>query len=221
MSHAATDFRLEQPASSALAPCACSAPLQLAYADPPYLGQGRKHYGKLHANADDCDTVQWHADLIARLCEQYPDGWAMSASSPSLREILPLCPADVRVAAWIKPFCAFKVNVNPAYAWEPVIWRGGRKRGREYDTARDFLSCPIAMKKGFPGAKPEQFTRWILDLLGAEKHDEIHDLFPGSGSVGEAIDRWRNEVTLFKQNAELRDRSGSGTPPQDQPSKLP
>jgi len=168
-----------------------------AYADPPYFGQGKKHYGKLHSAAADCDNLDWHKDLIGRLCSNYPDGWAMSLSSPSMQEILPLCPTDVRIAAWCKPFCAFKVGVNPAYAWEPVIFRGGRKRDRAQDTARDFLMCPIAMKKGFPGAKPEMFTRWILDLLGCEKHDTIDDLFPGSGSVTETIEKWKNEITLF------------------------
>ena len=212
MSNPPPDFELTQePAGCSLADTPCS-PCRFAYADPPYLGQGRKHYGKLHADADDCDTLQWHADLIARLCEEYPDGWAMSASSPSLREILPLCPADVRVAAWIKPFCAFKVNVNPAYAWEPVIWRGGRKRGRDRDTSRDFLSCPIAMKKGFPGAKPEQFTRWILDLLGAEKYDEIHDLFPGSGSVTDAIRKWKGDRTLWESGQNECQNSPENSP---------
>ena len=60
-----------------------------------------------------------HALLIAHL-ETF-DAWALSCSSPSLPRILPLCPEDIRVMAWVKPFASFKKDVNPAYAWEPVI----------------------------------------------------------------------------------------------------
>src|SRR5574343_923275 len=100
----------------------CSATLRFAFADPPYLGQGKKHYAPHHENAADCDALEWHAALITRLSDEYPDGWALSLHTPSLRELLPLCPPDVRVGAWCKSFCSFKPNVNPAYAWEPVIW---------------------------------------------------------------------------------------------------
>ena len=100
------------------------------------------------------DSVEGHAALIERLCSEYPDGWAMSLSSPSLRTILPFCPEDARVMAWIKPFAAFKPNVGVAYAWEPVIFRGGRKRTRQQDTVRDWVAENITMMRGFPGAKP-------------------------------------------------------------------
>ena len=108
-----------------------------------------------------------------------------SLSSPTLRTILPMCPDDCRVAAWVKPFAAFKVGVNPAYAWEPVIFRGGRKRDRTVDTVRDWHSEVITLKRGLPGAKPPGFAKWIVDLLGADvrKGDTIIDLFPGSGAM--------------------------------------
>ena len=112
---ATTTFELERDAIAPFAPSNCSAPLRLAYADPPYLGQGKKHYAPHHENASDCDALEWHAALIKRLSDEYPDGWALSLHTPSLRELLPLCPADVRVAAWCKSFCSFKPNVNPAY----------------------------------------------------------------------------------------------------------
>lgn len=157
--------------------------MRFAYADPPYVGQARKHYG---AGAREVN----HELLIAHLCDEFPDGWALSLHSPSLRQILNLCPDDVRVGAWVKPFAAFKVNVNPAYAWEPVIFRGGRKRGRDENTVRDFVSAPITLRKGVSGAKPEAFCQWIFDLLGARPSDEFVDLFPGSGAVGEAWERF-------------------------------
>lgn len=81
---------------------------KFAYADPPYLGQGARHYGALHADAADCDSEAWHKALIERLCDEFPDGWALSLHTPSLKTMLNLCPDDVRVGAWVKPFAAFK-----------------------------------------------------------------------------------------------------------------
>lgn len=92
----------------------------------------------------------------------------------------------MRVMAWVKPFAAFKVNVNPAYAWEPVIVWGGRKRGRELPTVRDWVSENITMRKGLSGVKPARFSWWLFEVLGAQPDDEFHDLFPGSGAVTDA-----------------------------------
>lgn len=148
--------------------------MTFAYADPPYIGQAKKRYGR-----EEVD----HTELIGRLVGEFPDGWALSCSSPSLREILPLCPADVRVMAWVKPFCAFKVNVNPAYAWEPIIVRGGRKRTRQQPTVRDWVSANITLKKGLCGAKPTAFSFWLFQVLNAQPGDTLIDLFPGTGAV--------------------------------------
>ena len=166
-------------------PSAISPPdraMTFAYADPPYVGQARKLYG--------CDEVD-HEALIARLVADYPDGWALSASSPSLRFLLPLCPPDVRVMAWVKPFCIFKPGVNPAYAWEPVIVRGGRKRTRQQPTVRDWVSANITLRRGLTGAKPEAFCLWLFDVLGARAGDTLADLFPGTGAVSRAWDAYQ------------------------------
>lgn len=157
------------------------APMRFAYADPPYLGQARRHYGP------DAREVN-HALLIAHLNEF--DAWALSCSSPSLRTILPLCPDDVRVMAWVKPFASFKPNVNPAYAWEPVIVRGGRKRERSEPTVRDWVSANITLRKNLSGAKPDAFSFWLFEALGARPGDEFTDLFPGSGAVSGAWRTW-------------------------------
>ena len=153
--------------------------MKVAYADPPYIGQARKHYGQ----DPKCAEVD-HAELIERL-NQY-DAWALSLSSPTLRQVLVLCPDDVRIGAWVKPFCAFKANVNPAYAWEPVIFRGGRKLGREADTIRDWVSEVITLRRGLSGVKPEKFCYWIFEFLGMKPGDELHDLYPGLGAVSRA-----------------------------------
>lgn len=169
--------------------------MRFAYADPPYLGMAAKFYGHLHPEAKAFDSLDAHAELLRRLRDEFPDGWALSLASTNLKDILPLCIPPFRVAAWVKPFASFKPNVAPAYAWEPVIFSGGRKSTREEPSGRDFLACGITLKRGFTGAKPEAFVHWVLeDLLHAKPDDEIHDLFPGSGAVGRAIESWRNRA---------------------------
>lgn len=181
--------------------------IKIAYADPPYIGQARRHY--------DCEEID-HVKLIRRLYTEFPDGWALSCSTPSLRTILNICHGihceidkwqhlDVRVAAWVKSFGAFKKGVRPAYMWEPVIFRGGRnpsngfshappERNGKQNTPKDFfiseiespaIKEPITLKKGLVGAKPEAVCRWILELLNVQPGDEVIDLFPGTGIMGE------------------------------------
>lgn len=162
--------------------------MRFAYADPPYIGQARKHY----SHDPRCGEVD-HAALILEL-EQY-DGWALSCSSPSLQQILALCPSGVRVAAWVKPFAAFKVGVNPAYAWEPVIFKPSpRKRSRDEQTVRDWLAASITLKKGLHGAKPESFCFWLFDLLGLQAGDELEDIYPGTGVVSRTWERWQHRL---------------------------
>lgn len=176
--------------------------MNLCYADPPYLGCCGlyEHY---HEHPFGCwDDIETHQHLIDYLCEHF-DGWAMSATSNSLRVLLPACPDEVRVAAWVKPFHAYKKGVRPAYSWEPVIfWRGRQiavapQKGGEATTPKDHLAENITLRRGLTGAKPARFVWWVLDLLGAERTDDIVDLFPGSGGVTTAIDVWRNSPTLF------------------------
>lgn len=163
--------------------------MKIAYADPPYVGQSRKHYGGAEVN---------HRLLIAHLCDEFPDGWALSCSSPSLRQLLPLCPDDIRLGAWVKPFHVFKRGVRPAYAWEPVIFRGGRNdkpeipvKGGTATTPRDWVSANITLRRGLPGAKPVAFCYWIFDMLNLRGDDEFVDIFPGSGAVSEAWARYQ------------------------------
>ncbi|NBW20835.1 MAG: hypothetical protein EBR82_74020 [Caulobacteraceae bacterium] len=161
--------------------------MKVAYADPPYIGQAKKHY----SHDPRCAEVD-HADLIERL-NGY-DAWALSLSSPTLRIILPMCPDDVRVMAWVKPFAAFKPNVNPAYAWEPVIVRGGRKRTRDEATVRDWVSANITLKRGLAGAKPEGFCFWLFDVFGMQAGDEFDDIFPGTGGVSRAWETYQRQL---------------------------
>jgi hypothetical protein len=156
----------------------------MAYADPPYIG-----CAGFYEENQEVD----HRELVTRLCDDYPDGWALSLSSTTLNIILPMCPDDVRVMAWVKPFAVFKPNVGVAYAWEPVIVRGGRKRTRRQDTVRDWVASNITLQRGMVGAKPEGFCFWLFSVLNLEPNDEFVDLYPGSGAVWDAWTRWRSQ----------------------------
>lgn len=196
------------------------ASMKFAFADPPYLGCGQKHYGDLHARAGDCDDPAWHQALIDRLCDEY-DGWALCLHEPSLRTILNMCPEDVRVGAWVKPFASFKPNVTRAWAWEPVILRGGRPIPRTQNTVRDWIEAPaiaegITLKRGFTGAKPNTVSWWVFDWLNIQLEDEFVDMFPGSGAVQAAYEAWLENKTgectigLFGDNGHGASMRGRG-----------
>lgn len=166
--------------------------MRFAYADPPYLGSAAKRYADKHEAAAEYDDIHAHRRLIEKLCDDFNDGWALSMTSGNLHDILPLCPRSSRIGAWVKPFASFKPGVGVAYAWEPVVFCGGRKRPKHEPTVRDWVAENITLRRGFPGAKPARFVWWVLDVLGAERQDEIVDMFPGSGAVQRAIDEWRD-----------------------------
>jgi hypothetical protein len=146
--------------------------VRFAYADPPYPGCAGYYPEKREVD---------HVELIARLVAEFPDGWALSTHGPALRCLLPVCPEDVRVLVWAKPFCSFKPGVGLAYAWEPVIFRGGRPRQRTDLTVRDWHLESITLRRGLVGAKPAGFCHWILDALNVKHGDSVADLFPGTG----------------------------------------
>jgi hypothetical protein len=156
--------------------------VRFAYADPPYLGMACRY--PEHPRSKLWDDPQTHRRLMARLDRDY-DGWAYSLSSTSLPALLPLAPPGIRVAAWVKPFAAFKRNVRIAYTWEPVIFKPGRDSSKDgAPVGRDHLSQVITLKRGLIGAKPPQFCRWVLGLIGYIEGDTVDDLFPGTGVMG-------------------------------------
>jgi hypothetical protein len=174
--------------------------MRFGYADPPYYQCAVKFYGD-HPEAAVYDTIDGHRDLVKRLTAEFPDGWALCMGSVDLIRLVPHLidplPEDVRVAAWCKSFASFKTNVNPAYTWEPVLFAGGRKGDRSRLTVKDHLVEPIALQKGLTGAKPPAFNRWVLDLLGWVPDDDLVDLFPGTGGMGEAVAAARAQADLF------------------------
>jgi hypothetical protein len=168
--------------------------MRVAYADPPYLGCGRKFYDR-----PEWDRLQTHLDLLAQLIADFPDGWALSAHTPSLQAILPFCPTDVRIAAWVKPMSWTNPGVNPIYAWEPVIYRGGRRGRSNRTVVYDWLAAS-SPANGFVGQKPRKFCLWLFNLLGLQPQDELVDLFPGSGAVSI---HWREFIADQRSQAEL------------------
>jgi hypothetical protein len=160
-------------------------PLRFAYADPPYVGQAKRRYKDHPDYAGEVDMVE----LMYAMEEKY-DGWALSASSSSLKQILAEAPDDIRVLAWIKPFCAYKRSVRVAFSWEPVFARIPARPPMSVAT-RDFVVERMTMKKGLTGVKPERVSFWLFNVLGMRPNDYFDDLFPGSGAVTEALKKWR------------------------------
>jgi hypothetical protein len=178
--------------------------VRFAYADPPYIGQARKHYRKEAASAGRVAAEVDHRALIEDLMAY--DGWALSCSSPTLLRIGVMVfdlggygfLDECRIGSWVKPFASFKKGVNPGYCWEPVIFWGGRKlpTGDGTPTLRDYVSANITLKTGVSGAKPEDVCVWLFRFLGMQPDDEFVDLFPGSGAVTRAWDKWRNQLAV-------------------------
>jgi hypothetical protein len=153
--------------------------MKFAYADPPYPGLAAKYYKDQPTYAGEVD----HVALIASLKYSY-DGWALSTSVRGLREVLPLCPPDARVCAWVKPIGVSSLTYGLHNTWEPLIVVGGRRLrpGR-----RDWLRAMPARGGGdLPGRKPISFCAWLFECLGMLPGDELVDLFPGTGVVGRA-----------------------------------
>lgn len=171
----------------------------VGYADPPYPGQSAKHYAD---HADYAGEVD-HAALVASLWADF-DGWILHTSTPALADVLGMVEAgrpaggEYRILSWVKPFAAFKRNVSLAYAWEPVIVSSARKpvvAGRV--VMRDWFAESITLRRGLVGAKPAAVCRWLFEAVGADPGDDLVDLFPGSGAVGEAWAAWRDQLTLL------------------------
>lgn len=163
--------------------------MKFAYADPPYLGCGQSHYGEHHPDAADWDDPATHLALAARLVAEYPDGWALSCNPRDLGLYLPALPDDVRVGAWCKTWHQIRPTTTQ-YAWEPVIFHGGRKDNKRSPMVRDWLSCAVTRQRGLKGAKPPRFNQWVLDLLAFRPdEDTIDDLFPGTGGMGQTLNQ--------------------------------
>lgn len=164
---------------------------KIGYADPPYPG-----CSALYKDHPDYAGEVDHSELLLRLQGEF-DGWVLHTSSVALSLILPLVPDDARVMAWVKSFAAFKRNVSVAYAWEPVIVKPARKPVvSKRIVMRDWVECPITLRRGLCGAKPEKVCHWAFEMVGARPEDGLCDLFPGTGAVTKAWLTWQGLFLL-------------------------
>lgn len=168
--------------------------MKIGYADPPYIGCA--HLYKDHPDyAGEVD----HVALVERLEAEF-DGYVLHAGAHNTSEAI-LAPMAERhgwrKGVWVKQFAAFKRNVPVAYAWEPVYIKAARKPVvSKRLVMRDWIMCPITMKKGLTGAKPEAVTHWALEMVAARPEDELSDLFPGTGAITEHWRTWRGKFAL-------------------------
>lgn len=137
-----------------------------------------------------------HVELIAQLCDY--DGWALSTDERSLRYVLGLCPPQTRVLAWGRNNAPF-FEPNPAASWEPVLLSPARRTPVE---VRSYMVCGAAtgphQRNGLTGQKPSAFCEWVIRCLGARPEDTLDDLFPGTGGMGEAWERFQRQPPLFQ-----------------------
>lgn len=159
-----------------------TAPLRIAYADPPYPGKA-----SLYPGGREVD----HASLVHEL-RKY-DGWALSTSQAALRDVLPSCPPGIRIAVWVRS-CRATRSRRPLNAWEPLIFYQARPLSTSVvQDLHDVLEYR-GRYRAYPGAmvgmKPPQFAVWMFRLLGASPIDAFHDIYPGSGAVSRAWKRF-------------------------------
>lgn len=164
------------------------------YGDGP-RDRGGNHPADFHPDAGDWDDPARHRLLLEELQDTY-DGWAIATTPDGLDHYRPL-PIAARLMVWHK-LRPLPTAHRIATTWEPVIVLppvGRRARpkadensGRTFGAQiPDVLMC-APPGAGFAGAKPTQWTRWILDALSFDPEtDQVDDLFPGSGAVGNAI----------------------------------
>ncbi len=180
--------------------------MKLAIADPPYppfIGSGgRKNrasrwYGTgqrsttdrpadYHPDAAEWDNPKRHRLLLEQLMGEF-HGWAIATSPDGLSAYGEL-PREARIMAWVKPNAvpgAHRLRSN----WEPVILfaPAGRRSNRGGVGQISDVLTANAPRVGFRGAKPPEWTRWVLSAMGYDcSTDELTDVFPGSGSVSTA-----------------------------------
>ena len=168
--------------------------MKIAYADPPYIGCAH-----LYQDHPDYGGEVDHVALVNRLQSEF-DGWVLHAAATprSMAVLAPIVEATgARWMSWVKGFAAFKRNVSVAYAWEPVIVKPARKPVvSKRIVMRDWIECPITLRRGLTGAKPVKVCHWAFEMVGARPEDELRDLYPGTGAVTKAWETWRGLFAL-------------------------
>lgn len=173
--------------------------MRLAIADPPYLGRAQRWYGVggrasgggLHRADEHPDAAEWddparHQQLVMDLVDRY-EGWAVAAAPTSIATYLAVVPPGTRMLVWHKPNAVPSAH-RVRWSYEPVFvfTPPGRRQHDDGLSMQDVLVAPV--QRGFAGAKPPSWTRWVLDAMGFHpRADTVDDLFPGSGAVSAVI----------------------------------
>lgn len=181
--------------------------MRLAIADPPYppfVGSGGKKnrssrwYGDrqrsltdkpadFHPNASEWDNPKRHQKLLTDLLDDY-DGFAI-ATSPDGIAAYGALPVACRTMVWVKPNAQpGSHRIRNTYEVVIVYPPPGRRSNRGgAGSIVDVLTCPVPRSK-FRGAKPPEWTRWVLSALSYDSSsDTVDDLFPGSSAVAMVI----------------------------------
>ena len=159
------------------------------YGDAKLMGHGRK--ADNHPGAAEWDNPERHRALLEQLEAGY-DGWAIATAHDGLSAYTDSngeLPRGCRVMIWHKPNSVATAS-RLRNVWEPVIIKlpVGRQSSRHMGGQIDDLLVATAPRVGFAGAKPLEWTRWVLACLGYNREtDTVEDLFPGSGGVTEAL----------------------------------
>jgi len=178
--------------------------MKFAIADPPYLGRAVRWYGEggcgngygygqadTHPEAAKWDNPITHKELCKHLLANY-DGFAIALTVHSLSTYMSEFVTDsrngIRVMAWVKPSAVPSGN-RLQNVWEPVIIKmpQSRKNYKAGKSCKDVLTVHPP-RNGFIGAKPPEWTKWVLDAMGVNNGDTVDDLFVGSGAVTNEID---------------------------------
>ena len=144
----------------------------------------------IHPEAYLWDEPATHKNLINKLMNEY-DGFAIALTVHSLstymEEIATNSRNGIRVMAWVKPSAVPSGN-RIQNIWEPVIVKMPQSR-KNYKSGKSCKDVLIAHppRNGFVGAKPNEWTSWVMDAMGVQDGDIVEDLFIGSGKVSEVI----------------------------------
>jgi hypothetical protein len=177
---------------------------RLCIADPPYLGRAVRWYGAggcgdgggkgqadNHPDAYLWDDPKTHIQLVHDLQQNY-DGWCIAMSVHSLSTYMSAVETDsrngIRVCVWHKP-SAVTSGSRITNTWEPVLVKVPKeRRGWNSGGAKmcDVLTAN-PLRSNFVGAKPREWTMWVLDLMGYRPDDEVTDMFAGSGAVSAVL----------------------------------
>lgn len=66
------------------------------------------------------------------------------------------------------------------------------------------MECPITLRRGLTGAKPEKVCHWAFEVVGARPDDVLDDLFPGTGAVSRAWSTWQRLFSLPQESTDGR-----------------